>query len=107
VPALRPYLDEFCADPFANRHIDQLPSEGVFQEFPRLRVVLIESPVHLATDLALAHEQRPVAGCVRKSPGSTGPLTARGREIGLFQMAVRILGSPTAVRTRASSRAAA
>jgi predicted TIM-barrel fold metal-dependent hydrolase len=47
VPALRPYLDEFWADPFANRHVDQLPSEGVFQEFPRLRVVLIESPVHL------------------------------------------------------------
>jgi predicted TIM-barrel fold metal-dependent hydrolase len=38
VPALRRYLDEF-----ANRHIDQLPSEGVFQKFPRLRVVRIES----------------------------------------------------------------
>jgi uncharacterized protein len=25
VPALRPYLDEFWADQFANRHIDQLP----------------------------------------------------------------------------------
>ena len=50
---------------------DQPDREGVFAKFPGLRVVLIESRLHLAAGLHLAARQVSGAACAWRCPGST------------------------------------